>query len=180
MRRTDNNLAAGLFMRSLFLDMIPLLSILGLILLTTLPIGLPVNTRIGGLWPLTGLTYWILVRPRSMPPVLVFLLGLVMDIVSFLPLGIHGFVFLLSQRLLQRQRRFLMGQGFWVLWAAFALQTLTTYCLLWALIDLSVRGNVPFLSGLWGMGLAWASAPIVFSLLSQLNDTIDLFDEPVL
>lgn len=169
----------GAFMRSVVLDAIPAATIVAMILLTTLPMGVGYGLPVGGVWPLIGITFWTLSRPRSMHPVTVFALGLFTDIVSFVPFGIHAAVFVISQFIIIRQRRFLIGQGFWVLWAAYALLAVTVYAVLFYLTSIFLHGSIGFWRGLVGVGVAWAVVPLVAFLLSRLNDIIDLFDEPV-
>ena len=169
----------GAFMRSLMLDAIPAATIVAMILLTTLPMSFSPNLPVGGLWPLIGITFWTLSRPRSMHPVTVFCLGLFADIVAFVPFGIHAAVFVLAQYIIVRQRRFLIGQGFWVLWAAYALLATVVYAVLFYLTSLFLPGAIAFERGLIGVGIAWATVPLVAFFLSRLNDIIDLFDEPI-
>lgn len=169
----------GAFIRSIMLDAVPAATIIAMILLTTLPMTFSASLPIGGLWPLIGITYWTLTRPRSVNPILVFLLGLFADIVFFVPFGIHAAVFVLAQYVVVRQRRFLIGQGFWVLWAAYALLATAVYTVLFYTTSIFLPGAIAYQRGLIGVGIAWAAVPLVAFLLSRLNDIIDLFDEPI-
>lgn len=168
----------GPFLRGLVIDATPVLSILVLIVVTALPLGWPSSMRLGGLLPLVGISYWSLVRPRAVTSLPVFILGLVTDCVLFSPLGLHAFVFVLSQAILKRQRRFLVGQGFWVLWAAFALVVMGAYGALWGLSALFLAAPLPFTTALPGAAIAWAIVPLLAGLLSGLHRIMDLFDEP--
>lgn len=170
---------ARAFIRSVFFDLIPFFSIILLVLMTVVPHTMPPSTRAGSLWPLMGISFWTLARPRGMKLPMVFLLGLVVDIVTFVPFGIHAAVFCISQFILMKQRRFLLGQGFWVLWAAFALLAVGVYSVLYLLLSLFTPSAISFTGGLVGVSIAWACLPLLVWLLSRLNDTIDLFDDPV-
>lgn len=169
----------GPFLRSMILDMTPMLSIVVLILLTVIPHTIPAIMRAGSLWPLIGIAYWTLARPRNMPPTMVFCLGLLVDLLAFVPLGIHALIFVAAQVILKKQRRFLMGQGFWVLWAAYALLALSVYTALYIMISAFQPSSLSYVQGLVGVGVAWTCVPIVVALLSALHEVIDLFDEPV-
>jgi rod shape-determining protein MreD len=161
------------------LDILPAFTIFLLIVLTTLPIGLPLYARLGGLCPLVGISYWTLIRPRDMPPLAVFFLGVLTDVFLFTPFGLHGFVFVLAQTILLRQRRFLLGQGFWVLWAAFLMLAVGAYAVTWGVMTLFLFGKtLAFHSGLYGVGLAWAVMPIILLLLNGVEGFIDIFGEP--
>ncbi len=169
----------GHALTNLFFDALVPLTVFFLVLLTTLPIGLPIGAKLGGLAPLIAVSYWTLVRPRDLPPLMTFFLGLVTDILLMTPLGVHAFVFVLAQTLLLKERRFLMGQGFWVLWAAFFLLAGGTYMLLWGILTLFAGGQIvmPFWRGIFSVGLAWALMPLILIVLNSIESLIDLFDE---
>jgi len=173
-----SDIRASAFIRGLFLDLLPFFSVVVLILMTVIPYNLSPSLRVGGLWPLMGISFWTLARPRRMKLPLIFLLGLIVDIVTFVPFGLHAAVFVISQVILHKQRRFLLGQGFWVLWAAFAILALSVYCILFGLISLFIPSAISFTAGLVGVAFAWACLPLVVWVLSRLNETIDLFDDP--
>lgn len=179
MRRSASDAPVGLFFRVVFLELLPLLSVMLLALLTTIPIGFPGTIRMGGLFPLIGITYWTLVRPKNMPPFAVFLLGFFTDIVTFCPLGLHAFIFVALQSILKRQRRFLVGQGFWMMWIAFLFLACGFYMMMCA-FQFVFTGAVLKLADIGiAAGIAWACVPLVLWLLSRLHDIIDLFDEPI-
>lgn len=174
---TDSSV--GSFVRGLILDFVPFLTVVLLILMTAIPTTLPREAHIGGLWPMIGVAYWSLIRPSSMSIMTVFVLGLLTDIISFVPFGLHAFVFILVQHTIDNQRRFFLGQGFWVLWVGYALLALVAYTILFGLSYLFMQGSASYVSGLTGAALSWACMPLVHLILNQLNHVIDLFDEPI-
>lgn len=169
----------GSFLRGFFLDLLPLLSVLFLALLTTIPIGFPGTIRMGGLLPLIGVTYWTLVRPKSLKPQITFFIGLFADIVTFAPFGLHAFIFVLLQSMIKRQRRFLIGQGFWVMWAAFALVALGFFLMMDGFQYVFTGATVPLRDTGIAAAIGCACVPLVLWALSRLHDIIDLFDEPI-
>lgn len=119
--------------RQIVLEALPVLSIFALLLIAMIPVRLPSAWSPGGLWPLLGLFYWILVQPRLMKLPLVFCLGLLSDLALGLPLGCYTLAFVVLHTVLTTQRRFLVGQGFWLIWPAFALSVLGVYTLVFLL-----------------------------------------------
>ena len=97
----------------------------------------------------------------------------------FSAIGVHAFSFILLQAILKKQRRFLMGQGFWVMWVAFILLAIGLYVLTWLFAFALTGATVPLASAAITIALAWGCVPLVLALLSGLHDMIDLFDEPV-
>ncbi len=176
---SDESLVLRRWWRRFFLDLLPIITVLFLILLIALPIQGIGAVRIGSLWPLMGITYWTLVRPRAMGPFTVFLFGILVDLISFCPLGLHAFVFVLAQAVLRRQRRFLVGQGFWVLWAAFTLLAFVAAFVLMGLAAILQHHVVNSLSIVGAAALASALLPLLLWVLDRVHDVMDLFDEPI-
>ncbi len=171
--------AVASFIRGFILDMLPIVSVLVLAMLTTIPMGFPGTIRMGGLFPLIGIAYWTLVRPKNILPFMTFFIGLFADIMTFSPLGLHAFIFVLSQSVWKRQRRFLIGQGFWVMWAAFALIVGGFFVMLNGFQFALTQAVVPLRDTAISAAIAWACVPLVLWVLGWLHDLIDLFDEPI-
>jgi rod shape-determining protein MreD len=113
--------------KQIMLESIPMLSIIFLLLLALIPIRLPSAWSPGGLLPLLGLFYWLLVQPRLMKLWVVFCLGLLCDLALDMPLGCYSLAFVVLHTVLMTQRRFLIGQGFWLIWPAFAVCVCCVY-----------------------------------------------------
>lgn len=117
--------------------MVPHLLVITLLLLnvTALPI-LPM----GGLKPqfvLMAVYYWAIYRPTLMPPLLCFVLGIVMDVLSGMPTGINALILVAAQWIVRDQRRFLMGQPYSTIWAVFGLVATVSAGVQWALYGLA-------------------------------------------
>ena len=90
-------------------------------LLTTLPFGLRDQGQLMPAVTLASVWFWSLFRPGSLPAPIVFLLGLLFDLLGYLPLGLGVLGLLLAQAIALRLRRGLVRQGFPVVWLAFVL-----------------------------------------------------------
>lgn len=80
--------------------------------------------------------YWSIYRPILLPPLLVFLTGLCVDLISGYPVGLSSFLFLISRQVISEQRLFLAGQPFLVIWLGFILLSLCIAFLQWFLFGL--------------------------------------------
>jgi rod shape-determining protein MreD len=80
------------------------------------PTGLP--TLVAAV-TLPQVVFWSIFRPAAMAPPVVFLLGLLLDLLSLAPLGTGVLTLLVAQGLAMTWRRFLIRQGFLVMWLAF-------------------------------------------------------------
>ncbi|WP_419757464.1 rod shape-determining protein MreD [Acidisoma sp.] len=93
-------------------------TIIGMILLTA-PFGLPGQAQLMPAFTLAAIFFWTLFRPSSVPPPLVFLIGLLADLLGEMPIGSFVLVLLLTQLLVLRSRRFLPQKGFLFVWVVF-------------------------------------------------------------
>jgi len=77
--------------------------------------------------------YWTVHRPDLLPPVAVFFIGLLLDVVTGTLMGANALVLLLIWGLIVSQRRFLLEWAAHIVWAAFIFNVVLWGGLLWAL-----------------------------------------------
>lgn len=76
--------------------------------------------------------YWTLYRPTLMPPWVILLGGLLLDLVTpVVPIGTHAASYLLIASVLKPRRRFMMGQSFMMVWAVFVMAVLMDIVFKW-------------------------------------------------
>lgn len=157
------------------LDLIPALSMIGLLLMALIPVRLPSAWAAGGLWPLLGLFYWILVQPRLVPVFFVCVMGLLCDLALSMPLGCFGLAFILLHVLLTTQRRFLVGQGFWLVWPAFFLCVMGLYALVFVICKIvqGHDGGALFSSGLPAVFTVTLAFPVLLPVLHLLQRLVN-------
>lgn len=99
---------------------------------------------------LMAVYYWAIYRPTLVPSALCFSAGLLMDVLSGMPLGLNAVVILLVQRVVKSQRRFLMGQPYIAIWAVFGLVAAAAAAMQWLLFGLAGwrwTGGLPAAAG---------------------------------
>ena len=111
-----------------------LATILGLVLLSAVPLQIAHLGEVRPVFMLMAVYYWTILRHS--PPFAVFLLGLVLDLLSDYPLGMNALVLVLAQALTAYNRKFLLGQSFMVMWAGFAVVALGAGLVQWMLFCL--------------------------------------------
>ncbi len=67
----------------------------GVLLLLSAPLGLPGQAQLQPAWAMACVYFWSLYRPASMPALLVFAVGLLLDLLAQGPVGIQVLVLLL-------------------------------------------------------------------------------------
>jgi rod shape-determining protein MreD len=103
-----------------------------LMLLVELPLGFTDQAVLLPAVTLCSVFFWSLFRPSSLPPPAVFLIGLLLDLLGYLPLGVGPVILLLVHGLVLRWRGMLARQGFLLVWASLAAFALGASLLGWA------------------------------------------------
>jgi len=91
-----------------------------LMLATQAPFGIAGQAVMLPAIALACVWFWSLFRPAAMPPVAVFGIGVLLDLLGYMPLGVSVLVLLVAHGIARRWRRFLGQQGFAMTWLAFA------------------------------------------------------------
>ena len=91
-----------------------------LMLLTAAPLGIADQAALLPAVTLACVYFWSLFRPAAMPPPVVFVIGLLFDLLGYLPLGVGVLSLLVVHGVALRWRRVLTRQGFLLVWLAFA------------------------------------------------------------
>jgi len=105
-----------------------------IMLLTQAPFGIPGQAVLLPWVTLASVWFWSLFRPASMPPPAVFGIGVLMELLGYLPLGVGVLTLLLAHGIAIRWRRFLGQQGFAVTWLAFMPVAAGAALLSWLLV----------------------------------------------
>ncbi|HEY0527167.1 MAG TPA: rod shape-determining protein MreD [Stellaceae bacterium] len=99
---------------------------------SVLPVRVPGYASVTPLFPLMSVYHWIIYRPELMPPLALFLLGLVLDLLSGAPLGVSSLLFLIARSVVIRQRRFFANRPFPFVWMGLMLLAVVAVAFLWA------------------------------------------------
>lgn len=147
-------------------------STLLLLLLVAAPIGLPGQAELLVAIALACVFFWSLFRPACMAPPLVFVIGVVADLLGYAPLGVNVVTLLFAHGLALRWRRFMTRQGFFLVWLAFVLVAFGAAVLQWALtcgLMLRLLEPTPVL---FQAGLAAGLYPLLAVLLTGLHQSL--------
>ena len=105
-----------------------------LMLLTLAPFGFADQSQLLPALALNCVWFWSLYRPIQMPGVVVFAIGLLLDLLGYLPLGVAVLTLLATHGLAVKLRRILLKRGGFLLeWLEFAAVASGGAALMWAL-----------------------------------------------
>lgn len=116
--------------------LVPLATSFVVALVAVLPIPIPYYSVAAPSLTLVAVYYWMVFRPDLMPALGLFALGIVVDALAGAPLGVSSLVYLVVQVAILNQRRFLIGQPFWLLWSGFALLAPPAILFQWLVLSL--------------------------------------------
>jgi rod shape-determining protein MreD len=110
----------------------PSATLLLLILLNAVPLHVPYVSVAAPLFPLMALFHFSLFRPEYLPNWLALMFGLLIDVMSGGPLGVHGMVFLVTRYFVGNNQRFLADKPFLVIWFGYAVVSAAAVAGIWA------------------------------------------------
>jgi rod shape-determining protein MreD len=91
-----------------------------LMFLVEVPFGIVDQAMLLPAVTVASVYFWSLFRPAAMPPPLVFVIGLLLDLLGYLPLGVGVLTLLVTHGLVERWRPVLVRQSFRLVWLVFA------------------------------------------------------------
>lgn len=148
---------------------IPTLTTIILLTASVLPLRVPDYAAVAPLLDLVGIYYWTIYRPELLPPVAVFIIGLVFDLLSGGPLGVTPLLLLLSRALVLSQRRFFVNRLFPFVWCGFTLIAALAIAFLWALGSLLEGAMLDMRAAILQWVLTVASFPAAGYLLMRVQ-----------
>lgn len=132
-----------------------------MLLATAAPFGVPGQAELQAAVALACVFFWSLFRPGAMLPAVVFLIGLLADLLGDAPPGVSVLSLLLVHGLALRWRRFLTRQSFLLVWLAFAGVGAGAAALQWALTSALIWRLLPPAPGLFQALLAAGIYPVL-------------------
>lgn len=136
-----------------------------LLLVLAAPLGLPAQAELQPAAVLGSVFFWSLFRPASMPPPLVFVLGLLADLLGDAPIGVMVLILLIVHGLALRWRRVFARQGFLVVWLAFIVVAVGAAALDWALGSMLAFTLLPPAPVIFQAAIAAGIYPVLAVLL---------------
>lgn len=151
---------------------LPVLVTLLLVLANVIPLHIPGLSRIVPILPLMAVYQWAVYRPNLMPPLAVFFIGLIYDILSGTPLGVNAFVFLAVYGVVIYQQRFFTGKSFGVVWLGFGIVALGASILSWAMVSILSASLVEPRAAIFQYLLNFGFFPLLAWLFLRWQNTL--------
>lgn len=127
-----------------------------LVLIAVVPYRLPAFPAVTPAVALVAVYHWALYRPDLLPVGAVFLIGLLQDALTDVPLGVNAAILVAVHGIVTTQRRFFAGKGFPVTWFGFIVMAAAAFVASWILVCLFYLRLI-------------APAPLLFQLLMTIG-----------
>lgn len=148
-------------------NMTPVLLTLLLVLINTVPLHISGFSRITPLLPIMAIYFWTIYRSELMPVYAVFLIGVLQDSLSGMPIGISAFVYVVIHWAVTSQHGFFLGKSFPIVWLGFCLISGAAMVATWFLFSLFHTSFVNPNAALFQYILTIAIFPIIAWGLSR-------------
>lgn len=140
-----------------------------LVLLSIVPLRVPLLNLVFPALALVSIYYWTLYRPDLMPPAAAFAIGLADDVLSGAPLGVNALVFVLVHAAVNTQRGFFLGKSFAIVWLGFALLAGAAFTIAWLVVSAFYGLLVNGTGALLQAGATIGCLPLIWRLLVQCH-----------
>jgi rod shape-determining protein MreD len=143
-----------------------------LMLLCGLPFGIADQAALLPSVTIGCVYFWSLFRPASLPPPVVFLIGLLLDLLGYLPMGVGVLTLLILHGIVLRSRRSLTQQGFIVVWLTLASLGASSAAVIWTLTSILNLQLMPAGPAAFQAMLTAALYPALAMLLTSAHRTL--------
>jgi rod shape-determining protein MreD len=140
-----------------------------ILLAAAFPLGVPGQAEWQPAAALACVFFWSLFRPASMPPAVVFGVGLLTDLLGLSPIGVSVLVLLIVHGLAVRWRRVLVRQGFVLVWLAFVGVAAGASVLQWGLTCALTMRLFPPAPALFEWALTAGLYPLLATLFTRAH-----------
>lgn len=158
---------------------VPCLLMALFLLLSAIAMPFPVAGHIKPPLLLIAIYYWSVFRPTLVPFWFVFVLGVIMDFIGGLPIGLHALTYLALTWIVRDQRRFLLAQPFAVIWLVFVFVAFAALHAQWALFGATQWQWGALQPVWWSIGLSIAFFPVIYFILYLVHRILPTPSMPI-
>lgn len=139
------------------------------VLLSFVPFGRIFGSALVPAFPLMAIYYWAIVRPEMFPPLAVFTVGVLFDLLSGGEIGLWGFVYVVTYAVIVPQRVIVVNAPFSAFWIGFAVVAAFSGALAWLVVSIIHGMLVPPVSVIKHMAVTVAVFPLFVMLFGRIE-----------
>ncbi|MGB5093587.1 MAG: rod shape-determining protein MreD [Parvibaculum sp.] len=142
------------------------------VLLSFVPVGRIFGSSVTPAFAFMAIYYWGAVRPEMFPPVAVFAVGLILDLMSGGPIGLWAFVYVVTYALVVSQRFLLVNAPFSAFWFGFMLASIFAALVSWIAVSLFFGSFVAFSPIFWHMAVTVMVFPFFAFIFGRVQSRV--------
>jgi rod shape-determining protein MreD len=152
--------------------LLPVATTLLAIMISIQAVAIPGYATLTPAFTLMTVYHWTIYRPNLLPPMGLFVIGVLQDLLAGATLGTTSLILLLARASLLPQRRHFIGRPFPFVWAGFSLLTCGAMLLSWTLHCLLDRAAVDFRSTVFRTVLTISLFPVASFMLGRVQRAV--------
>ena len=153
-------------------SVIPFMTVLFLIIIMILPYNMPLLGDIMPYLTLIGVYYWSVFKPELMPVSVVFVIGILQDILLGSPLGLTSLLLVVVQQFIFFQGRRFLERDFLFNWFVFVMIVIGFGTLSWIIVSLYFRVFLDYIGVIGQILLTIAFYPLITWFLGIAKKTV--------
>jgi rod shape-determining protein MreD len=148
-------------------SLLPLATTVLAMLLSIQPVPIPGYAALTPAFTLMAAYHWTIYRPDLLPPLALFIIGSIQDLIAGGLLGATALLLLLARGLVLRHRDHFINRPFPFVWSGFTMLTGAAMLFLWSLHSLLTAGLLDFRSTVFRAVLTISLFPAASFLLGR-------------
>lgn len=159
-----------------FQRLLPLLTSMLLLLISYIPLDLPLSNNMRPAVGMICVYFWLLHRPDVFNLLSVYVLGLTEDIITSAPFGSNIFALLVMYVLVTNLSKYFNAKPFVIIWYGFGLLSLVTFLSRWLVVSVYYSSFLPLSIVMFSFLITAASYPVL-SLINVFVQSKLMTDE---
>jgi len=151
---------------------LPIMTTLMAMVISIQPAPIPGYAAVAPAFTLMAVYHWTIYRPKLLPPLSLFLIGVAQDLLTGTPPGVSALVTLLARALVLRLRRHFVNRPFPFVWTGFTMLSGGAMLFLWVLHCLLERALIDFRGTIFRAVLTISLFPAVSFLLGRIQRSL--------
>jgi rod shape-determining protein MreD len=153
-------------------QVVPTVTALVFALASVVPLHIPGFDVVTPAFALMALFHWTVYRPDLLPLGVVFLLGILLDLLNGTPAGVSALTLLAARTLLLERRGLFVNRPFAVVWGGFLVFAVASFVFEWLIISLLHRTLLGIRPILFQTVLTVACFPVGSYLLASIHRAV--------
>ena len=152
--------------------LLPIATTLLAMIISIQPAYIPGYASVAPAFTLMAVYHWTIYRPKLLPPLSLFLIGVTQDLLTGAPPGVNALVMLLARAIVLRLRRHFVNRPFPFVWTGFTMLSGGAMLFLWALFCLLDRTLIDFRGTMFRAVLTISLFPAASFLLGRTQRSL--------